>query len=281
MKVEMRAIGRVKPYPGNAKLHSEEAVAKLAELIQRFGPLGPIVVDPQGVIIKGHRTLQAMKRLGMTEVPVHVKRGLTPSEVKAARLADNRSALDTLIDPDLTREEFQALAAEDFDLSFTAYDADEIAGFLNGAHGLKPGADPDDAPDLPKHPETKTGDLIQLGRHRLLCGDATDAGAWDKLLGGEQAAMVWTDPPYNVDYASKNEMLNDSHRQRRRHRRRAGNAAAGIVRSRVGSLCARGLVVCRGPSGPATDAVLLGAAEPQGLASYGHLGQGRVRARAL
>lgn len=202
MKIEERDIAKVKPYPRNAKPHTEEAIAKLARVIQRVGLLVPIVVDAKGVILKGHRTRLAALKLGLKRVPVHVAKGLSPADAKAWRLADNRLGQDTAWDEELVGLELGDLKALDFDLGLTGFDAAEIAALTNGS-GLLPGAEPDEAPPLPKVAVTELGDLIILGPHRLLCGDATRADHWETLMLGAQADLLWTDPPYGVSYVGK------------------------------------------------------------------------------
>jgi len=204
---EWRALSAIRPYEQNPRQNAD-AVAKVAASIREFGWRAPIVVDEDGVILAGHTRLLAAQALGLAEVPVHTASGLTGAQARAYRLADNRTAQEATWDWDALRLEIGALKDADFDLDLTGFDADELAGLLADGSQLQPGADPDEAPPLPTEPITQPGDLIRLGRHRLLCGDATEATAWEALMGGEAFALLWTDPPYGVDYASKNAMLN-------------------------------------------------------------------------
>lgn len=189
----------MKPYPGNPR-KNEAAVAKVSASIREFGFRQPIVTDEAGVVIAGHTRLLAARALGMTEVPVHVARGLSPAQVKAYRLADNRVAQEAEWDMEALRVEIGELSALDFDLGLTGFDDEELSALLSPAQGLQPGVDPDDVPPLPAEPTTKPGDLIILGRHRLVCGDSTQAHVVEKVLAGGLPALMVTDPPYGVDY---------------------------------------------------------------------------------
>jgi len=172
------------------------AIAKVAASIREFGFRQPIVVDGDGVVIAGHTRLAAASSLGLASVPVHIARDLTPVQARAYRLADNRSGEEAEWDNELLRVEMAALAGLDIDLSLTAFDPDEIAG-LSGHQGL---TDPDEVPEAPAVPVTQPGDVWQLGSHRLVCGDATNADDVARALNGVQPHLMVTDPPYGVDY---------------------------------------------------------------------------------
>lgn len=202
LEVRSVAIGDVVPYIRNPRKNTT-AIAKVAASIREFGWRQPIVVDADMTVIAGHTRLEAARSLGLSEVPVHVAFGMTDAQVKAYRLADNRVAQEAEWDNDLLALELADLQASDFDLAATGFDAGELDALLNPNGGILDDADPDDVPEPPADPITKPGDLILLGRHRLLCGDSTDAGAWETLMHGEQADAVWTDPPYGVSYVGK------------------------------------------------------------------------------
>lgn len=199
MKVETVLIGQVTPYVRNPR-KNEAAVAKVAASIKEFGWRQPIVVDEKGVIIAGHTRLLAAQRLGLAEVPVHVAIGLSEAQVKAYRLMDNRSGQEAEWDENLLSLEFADLKEMKFDLELTGFEQDEIASmFGGGTEGL---TDPDEAPDAPEEPVTRPGDLIVLGNHRLLCGDATVATDVERLMGEKRAGLMNTDPPYGIAYVS-------------------------------------------------------------------------------
>lgn len=195
MKVEIIPIGKVIPYARNPR-RNDHAVAKVAGSIKEFGWRQPIVVDKDMVIIAGHTRLLAAQQLKLKKVPVHVAEGLTEAQVKAYRLADNRTHEDAEWDEDLLKIELGELKDMDFDLDITGFDPDELNRLLEA----EPAAltDPDDVPQPPATPVTQTGDRWILGDHILLCGDSSKAADVDRLLGGAKIQLVNTDPPYNV-----------------------------------------------------------------------------------
>jgi DNA modification methylase len=196
--VEMWPIERVLPYEQNPRIADEDAVRKTAISIKTFDWQQPFVVDEEGVIIAGHTRLLAAQRLGLTQVPVHSARNLTPAQVKAYRLADNRTGEETSWNEVLLSAEIATLLELDFDPALCGFDADEIAALLaSPTSGL---TDPDEAVEVPTEPITRSGDLWLLGAHRLLCGDATNEGDVEHLMAGERAVLMATDPPYLVDY---------------------------------------------------------------------------------
>lgn len=198
MKVELIEIGRVIPYARNPR-KNEAAIAKVAASIKEYGFRQPIVVDEEMVIIAGHTRLQAAQTLALKKVPVHVATGLTPAQIKAYRLADNRTHEDAEWDEELLAIELGELNDLGFDLDLTGFDAIELEELLDGA--AMDGLTEDDAiPEAPEVPVSKEGDIWLLGDHKLICGDSTKAKTMKALMGDELADMVFTDPPYNVDY---------------------------------------------------------------------------------
>lgn len=196
--VELWPIGRPIPYAKNARKLSASAVDKVALSLREFGFRQPIVVDASGVVVVGHTRLAAAKRLGMTEVPVHVAAGLTAAQVKAYRLMDNRSNQETDWDLALLGDELAELVGLEQDLALTGFNPDEIDALLRvKGEGL---TGDDEVPAPPEVAVSAPGDMWLLGRHRLLCGDSTSIDAMARLMGAEKAGMVFTDPPYNVDY---------------------------------------------------------------------------------
>lgn len=207
MAVEAWPIGKPKPYGANPR-RNDKAVPKVASSLREFGWRQPIVVDEKGVVIVGHTRLLAARSLGMTEVPVHVATGLTPAQVRAYRLADNRTNEEAEWDDAALASELAALDSDGFDLALTGFDGGELERLLDPPGVTVEAADEAEVPAPAAEPMTRPGDLIRLGRHRLLCGDATDSTAWDALMAGDTADLVWTDPPYGVSYGEKNAMLN-------------------------------------------------------------------------
>ena len=201
LKVEWWPTDKPIPYARNARTCPEEAVAKVAASIKEFGFRQPLVVDEDGVIIAGHTRLLAAQRLGLEQVPVHVAAGLTPEQAKAYRLMDNRAAQETSWNFELLPLELSELAGFEFDLALTGFEPDELdellASLARPTDGL---TDEDEVPEVPEEPITKPGDLYLLGEHRLLCGDSTDAADVQRVVGGQRAALMMTDPPYLVGY---------------------------------------------------------------------------------
>jgi DNA modification methylase len=203
MKIQMRALDRVIPYKGNPR-RNEDAVEKVAASIREFGFKQPIVVDKDSVIIVGHTRLLAALRLDLKEVPVVVASELSPAQVKAYRLADNRIHEEAEWDRELLALELGDLSKLGFDLPATGFDVDEINALLNiDQGGLLPGVDENAVPPTPAKATTVPGDVIVLGKHRVICGDSTDPFVIEKLFAGAKADAVFTDPPYNVAYVGK------------------------------------------------------------------------------
>jgi len=195
LSVEWWPLERPIPYARNARVCPESAIAKVAGSIKEFGFKNPILVDGEGVIIAGHTRLLAAQRLGIKVVPVVVAADLSPAQVKAYRLADNRTAQETSWDYEMLEFEMADLEALDYDVSLTGFDAEELLDLKGDAAGL---IVEDEAPEPPDDPITKPGDLWLLGEHRVLCGDATDGGAMALLMDGKTAGCVLTDPPYGM-----------------------------------------------------------------------------------
>ncbi|MEZ5125316.1 MAG: DNA modification methylase [Thermoleophilia bacterium] len=202
LTVTLWPIDRPIPYARNPRSVPEVAIAKVAASLQEFGFRQPIVVDEDGVVIVGHTRLLAAQRLGMNEVPVHVATGLSPQQVKAYRIADNRTAMETSWDAELLPLELSELLGLGVDLEVTGFDPRELAALLsNPTEGL---TGEDEVPEAPEEPVTNAGDLWLLGEHRLLCGDSTNPDDVQRVMGGKRAALMATDPPYLVDYDGGN-----------------------------------------------------------------------------
>lgn len=196
MEVKLVSIENIKPYDKNPR-NNDDAVGAVAASLREFGFRQPIVVDERLVIICGHTRYKAALKLGLAKVPVHIAKDLSPEQVKAYRIADNKTAELAEWNMDLLPIEIADLQAADFDLSLLGFDQEELAKLLDGdaADGL---TDPDSVPAMPDEAVTRPGDLIILGSHRLLCGDSGSPQDLDRLLGGARIHMVNTDPPYNV-----------------------------------------------------------------------------------
>lgn len=194
-------VSGLRPYPGNARTHSKKQVQQIARSIERFGFTNPVLVSDAGEIIAGHGRVRAAGLLGMTEVPTLALSHLSAAERRAYVLADNKLALNAGWDTEVLAIELQALIDLDFDVTLTGFGLAEVDFTLDQARDSSPASPsgPDDrVPALPERPVTRRGDLWQLGRHKLICGDARVAEDYVRLLGNERADLVFTDPPYNV-----------------------------------------------------------------------------------
>lgn len=189
-------IDRLKPYENNPR-QNDGAVEAVAASIREFGFRVPIVVDGDGVIVAGHTRYKAAQKLSRETVPVVVADDLTPEQIRAFRIADNKTAELAEWDFDLLPIELDGLKDIGYDLGLLGFDEDELGKLLDPgvAEGL---TDPDDVPEPPDEAITQPGDLWILGNHRLLCGDSAKAEDVDRLLDGSEVNLVNTDPPYNV-----------------------------------------------------------------------------------
>jgi DNA modification methylase len=198
-QIKWEAVDKLIPYAKNARTHSDEQVAQIAGSIKEFGFNNPILVDKDNSVIAGHGRLMAARKLGMDKVPVVELQHLTESQRKAYVLADNRIALNSGWDTSMLSLELQDLK-DDIDLSLLGFDPDELDALLNPIEETEGLTDEDAVPDVPDEPKTKLGDIYILGNHRLMCGDSTSIDDVDKLMDGQKADMVFTDPPYGVSY---------------------------------------------------------------------------------
>jgi len=202
-KIEQWPTSKLVPYARNARTHSDAQVAQIAASIAEFGFTNPILAGSDGVIVAGHGRLAAAQKLGVDTVPVVVLDHLTPTQRRALVIADNRIAENAGWDEELLRIELEGLQDEGFDLDLTGFDADALAELLAGDEPVNEGQSDEDAvPEVSETPVSRPGDVWQLGPHRLLCGDATLAESYEALLDGKAVDMVFTDPPYNVNYAN-------------------------------------------------------------------------------
>lgn len=202
-KIEQWPTAKLIPYAHNARTHSDEQVAQIAASIAEFGFTNPILTGSDGVIVAGHGRLAAAQKLGLELVPVVVLDHLTPTQRRALVIADNRIAENAGWDEEMLRIELQVLQDNGFDLDLTGLDADALADLLAGDEPDNEGQTDEDAvPEVTETPISRPGDVWIMGQHRLLCGDATVTESYDRLMQGGAADMVFTDPPYNVNYAN-------------------------------------------------------------------------------
>lgn len=191
--VERRPIEALVPYARNSRTHSDAQVAQIAASMKEWGWTNPVLVDDAGMIIAGHGRVLAARKLGFTEVPVMVAAGWSEDQKRAYVLADNQLALNAGWDFDILGNELLGLREAGFDVDLIGFN-DLDALLADKTEGL---TDPDAVPDAPEVPVTVEGDVWLLGRHRLVCGDTTDAGTIEKVLAGEDIDLIVTSPPYN------------------------------------------------------------------------------------
>jgi DNA modification methylase len=212
--IERWPTEKLVPYARNARTHSEEQVAQIAASIVEFGFTNPILAGSDGVIVAGHGRLAAAQKLGLDTVPVVVLDHLTPTQRRALIIADNRIAENAGWDDAMLRIELQSLQEDGFNLDITGFDADALAEIMAGEETTVDGNTDEDAiPELSETAISRPGDVWILGNHRLVCGDATQASSYEQLLAGQRVQMIWSDLPYNVNYAnSAKDKLRGKHR---------------------------------------------------------------------
>ena len=199
-KYENVNIDKLKPYENNARTHSEEQIKKIMRSIEEFGFINPVLIDVDFGIIAGHGRVMAGKKLGMTEVPCLFIEDLTEAQKRAYILADNKLALDAGWDETILKIELAELQEMDFDITLTGFEMEDIE--LDDYSSSNVEEDDYDV-EPPEEPKAKFGQIYQLGRHRLMCGDSTDKAMVEKLMDGNKADMVFTDPPYGVSVVGK------------------------------------------------------------------------------
>ena len=217
LNVKYRKVEDLIPYVNNSRKHSDEQVAQISASIKEFGWTNPILIDGTNSIIAGHGRLMAARKLKMEEVPTIELDHLTDTQRKALVIADNKLALNADWDNTLLTIELDELLKDGFALDILGFNQDELTALLEPEQieGL---TDEDAVPDVPEEPKTRLGDIYQLGNHRLMCGDSTSIDAVEKLMDGHRPDMVFTDPPYNIDYQGvkdkrdkiKNDKMEDS-----------------------------------------------------------------------
>ena len=202
MEVKTVKISELKPHPKNPRVHPDSAIEKLERSIKEFGWTNPILVSADGYILAGHARLKAAEKAGIEEVPT-IYLPLEGAKAEAYLIADNRLQDETDWDMPKLKDLLQELDTGEFDLELTGFDMGEIEDLMTQFH-IPEEIIEDDVPEPPEEAITKPGDLWILGRHRLLCGDATKKEDVERLMDGKKADMVFTDPPYNIASDSKN-----------------------------------------------------------------------------
>ena len=198
MQIVMRKTSELTPYAHNPR-DNAGAVDAVARSIREFGFRNPVIIDKDGVIVAGHTRVLAAKALELEEVPCIVADDLTPEQIKAFRIADNKTAEIAKWDYELLPIELKELQTDGFDLSLLGFDTTELESLLSDTDEVSIGeTEPDAVPDAPEIPVSRPGEVYVLGGHRLMCGDSTSKEDTARLMGGGKAALYLTDPPYNV-----------------------------------------------------------------------------------
>ena len=198
MKIEQMKTGDLIPYARNSRTHSEEQVAQIAGSIREFGFTNPVLIDGENGIIAGHGRVMAAGKLGLDKVPCIRLGHLTEAQRRAYIIADNKLALNAGWNDEMLALEIAELQDGDFDVSLLGFTDEELASIL--CETTEGETDPDEVPEPPVDPVTVPGDVWMLGKHRIMCGDSTSIDAVEKLMENNKADMVFTDPPYGVDY---------------------------------------------------------------------------------
>jgi DNA modification methylase len=198
--IENLPLSSLKPWARNARTHSKKQIKQIAESITQFGFTNPVLIDRENTILAGHGRVAAAKQLELIEIPCVRLEHMTKAQKRAYAIADNKLALNAGWDEELLAEELEAILGEDagFDVSITGFSLAEIDNLIEGRAVEEDGDPADDVLPEEAPSRCKLGDIWQLGPHRLICGDALDPAVVELLMDGNQARMVFTDPPYNV-----------------------------------------------------------------------------------
>ena len=210
--MELVSIDKLIPYVNNARTHSKEQINKLRSSLREFGFINPVIIGRDYGIIAGHGRVMAAREEGINEVPCVFVDHLTEAQKKAYIIADNRMALDAGWDEEILRVEIEALQAEAFDISLTGFGEDEISDLFGSDKTDVEDDDYDLTAALEKAAFVEKGDVWVVGRHRLVCGDATNEADVATLMDGKRANLIVTDPPYGVSFKSNSGLTikNDS-----------------------------------------------------------------------
>lgn len=201
-QIEHISVEKLIPYANNARTHSDAQVAQIAASIKEFGFNNPVLISEDGTIIAGHGRLMAARKLGLTDVPCIKLSHLTPTQRKAYVIADNQLALNAGWNEELLTIELDELLADNFALEVLGFDPDELKRLMGENEVTQGLTDEDQAPEVEDDPVTKLGDVWVLGKHRLMCGDSTSVDAVGSLMENRLAGLVFTDPPYGVNFQS-------------------------------------------------------------------------------
>lgn len=199
MEIVYKKINELKPYENNSRTHDESQIKQICESIKEYGWTNPVLIDENNMIIAGHGRVEGGKKLNIKEVPCIVLSGLTEAQKKAYVIADNKMALNAGWNEELLKTELENLKELDFDLELTGFNIDELDELFKEDEEEQEIVEDDFDIEPPEEPKAKLGDIYQLGSHRLMCGDSTKEEDVAKLMNGNKADMVFTDPPYRME----------------------------------------------------------------------------------
>lgn len=207
LKVEHWPVERLVPYARNPR-RNDEQVDKMCAAIREFGFRIPVVATSDGTVVDGHLRLKAAHKLGLEKIPVALADDLSKTQIKAFRLLANQSANWAKWDTELLKLELNDLNLVDYDIGIIGFDEEDLRVLEDEGERAQENSQTDEAPDVSDEPITQLGDVWLCGEHRLVCGDCTQRDTVALLMGQDLADLVFTDPPYNVNYSDKNRFLN-------------------------------------------------------------------------
>lgn len=210
MQIIYKKINELIPYINNSRTHSDEQINQICASINEYGWTNPVLIDEKGMIIAGHGRVEAGKKLNIKEVPCIVLSGLTEAQKKAYVIADNKMALNAGWNEDLLKTELENLKELDFDLELTGFNIDELDELFKEDEEKQEIVEDDFDIEPSEEPKAKLGDIYQLGNHRLMCGDSTKIEDVEKLMNGNKADTVFTDPPYDFTECNYNKSIENS-----------------------------------------------------------------------
>jgi DNA modification methylase len=200
--IELKSVDELIPYSRNSRTHSESQVAQIAASIIEFGFTNPVLIDGKKRIIAGHGRLMAARKLGLKKVPVVILDHLSETQKKAYIIADNKLAENAGWDEEILASELADLKEENFNLDLIGFEDQELEKIFSNLYDKEDEQETEKIPEPEEKPVSKSGNIWLLGKHKLICGDSTDQKIFQSLLGDELADMLFTDPPYNVDYGN-------------------------------------------------------------------------------
>jgi DNA modification methylase len=209
--IDLKSVDELIPYSKNARMHSESQVAQIAASITEFGFTNPVLIDGKKGIIAGHGRLMAAKKLGIKKVPVVILDHLSELQKKAYIIADNKLAENASWNEEILASELADLKENDFDLDLIGFEDQELEKIFSSLYDQNEDQEKEEIPEAEENPISQSGDIWLLGNHKLICGDSCDQKTYQALLGNELADMLFTDPPYNINYSGgKSKILNDN-----------------------------------------------------------------------